>query len=305
MVFGAARSSVAYGACDVSVPRVHRLGQLESPSIWRLEFSEDPKKHVVLLTLQVHDRESFFERLASRVQRSANHNAFVFVHGYNVSFATAARRTAQISYDLGFDGAPVFFSWPSQGTLTGYIEDESNIEWAEVHLKEFLNDFFAKSTADHVYLIAHSMGNRGLVRALETVLAQKPSLRERLSEVILTAPDIDAEVFKRDMVPALVASGLSVTLYASSRDKALAASKKIHGYPRAGESGDSLVVVPGLETIDATEVDTNIVGHGYYAETRSVLADMYSLVRNGERPDHRFGLRRVDTASGRYWTFKR
>ena len=38
---------------------------------------------------------------------------FVFVHGFNVSFENALRRTAQIAYDLNFDGAPFLFSWPS------------------------------------------------------------------------------------------------------------------------------------------------------------------------------------------------
>ena len=47
-----------------------------------------------------------------------------------------------------------------------------------------------------------------------------------------------------------------VTLYASSSDEALALSKQVHGYPRAGESGDQLVVVPGIDTIDVSAVNT-------------------------------------------------
>lgn len=304
-MFGVGRSTLRYGICDVSIPRDHRMGELESPSIWKLEFREDPAKHLVLLSVLVQPKDKYFTDLAARVRASAQASAFLFVHGYNVTFEDASRRTAQISYDLGFDGAPVFYSWPSQGTRLGYTVDEQNIEWAQANLKGFLEDFFGRSDAQSVYLIAHSMGNRALTRAVASLLAEKPSLGQRLKEVILTAPDIDADVFKRDIAPALTKSGRPITLYASSEDLALVASKKVHGYPRAGDSGQGLVVVPGIETIDATGTDTSLLGHSYFAETRSVLSDIFYLVRNGQRAEQRFGLQRVDTQAGKYWVFKR
>lgn len=302
-IFGVHRSSLSYGTCDVSIPRDHRLGELESPSIWRLEFREDPSRHVVLLKTEKLPENKFFGDVSYRVLMSRQQSAFIFIHGYNVSFSEAAKRTAQINYDLGFDGAPVFYSWPSQGTAPAYMIDEQTIEWAEINLKRFLEEFFQQSAAQRVYLIAHSMGNRALTRAVSSLMADKPVLRERLKEVILTAPDIDADVFKNDIAPALTATGRPVTLYASSEDLALTASKKIHGYPRAGDSGDGLVILNGIETIDATSVDTSLVGHSYFAENRSVLSDIYYLVQDGKRADNRFGLRRVSTPTGPYWEF--
>lgn len=303
-MFGGGRSNITYGTCDVSIPRDHRMGELESPSVWRLEFREEPARHVVLLSISTAAKEQFFADVAARVRRSGKSNAFLFVHGYNVTFEDAARRTAQITYDLGFEGAPVFYSWPSQGTTAAYTVDEQNIEWAQANLRGFLDDFLTRSDAQNVYLIAHSMGNRALTRAVASLLTDKPALRKRLREVILTAPDIDAEVFKRDIAPALAATGRPVTLYASSEDLALVASKKVHGYPRAGDSGQGLVVIPGIETIDATQVDSSLLGHSYFAEARSVLADMFYLIRNGQRADQRFGLRSVDGQAGRHWEFK-
>ena len=44
----------------------------------------------------------------------------MFVHGFNVSFADAARRTAQIAYDLAF-GGPGALSWPYSATFTGRL----------------------------------------------------------------------------------------------------------------------------------------------------------------------------------------
>ena len=303
-MFGNDRGTLRFGYCEVSIPRGHRIGELESPSIWRLEFREDPDKHVVLLNTVIRSKDDFFEDLRVRVRDSVKSSAFLFVHGYNVTFEDAAKRTAQISYDLSFDGAPVFYSWPSQGMTPAYTIDEQNIEWAQSNLKNFLEDFFERSDAQNVYLIAHSMGNRALTRAVALLLTDKPIIRGRLKEVILAAPDIDAEVFKRDIVPALTKTDSPVTLYASSEDLALAASKQVHGYPRAGDSGQGLVVVSGIETIDATHVDTGLLGHSYFAETRSIIDDMYYLIRYSHRADQRFGLRRVDAQVGRYWEFK-
>jgi esterase/lipase superfamily enzyme len=304
-MFGVRRSNLTYGSCDVSIPRDHQMGELESPSILRLEFREDLSKHVVLLSTTISTKDEFFADMAARVRQSAKSSAFLFVHGYNVTFEDAARRTAQITYDLGFQGAPVFYSWPSQGTPSDYMVDEQNIEWAQTNLRNFLEDFFTRSNAQSVYLIAHSIGNRALTRAVASLLTDKPALRNRLKEVILTAPDIDAEVFKRDIAPALTATGRPITLYASSKDLALVASKKAHGYRRAGDSGQGLVVIPGIETIDATNVDTSLLGHSYFAETSSVLSDMFYLIQNDQRANQRFGLRGIDTNAGRYWEFKK
>jgi esterase/lipase superfamily enzyme len=76
---------------------------------------------------------------------------------------------------------------------------------------------------------------------------------------MLTAPDIDAEVFTL-LAQDTNRIGERVTLYASPEDKALRLSKQFHGYPRAGEA---IIVLPGVDTIDASAVDTSLVGHSY------------------------------------------
>ena len=303
--FGPQRGILSYGVCEVSIPRDHRIGVLETPSIWKLEFSENPEKHVVLLSTTVRSPDLFYQAVAQRVRLSKRKSAFVFVHGYNVTFEDAARRTAQMSYDLGFDGAPVFYSWPSQGVTHRYTVDEQNVEWAQANLRQFLGDFFARSGSTDVYLVAHSMGNRALTGALKTLLAERPTLKSRLKEIILTAPDIDAEVFRRDIAPALASNGRPVTLYASADDKALMLSKQVHGYPRAGDAGDGLVIVPGVETIDATGMDAGFLGHSYYGDNRSVISDIYYVMRDGKRANDRFGLVPRDISRGRYWVFKK
>ncbi|KAB8041555.1 alpha/beta hydrolase [Janthinobacterium aquaticum] len=308
--FSSARSGdvagpvISYGVCDISIPRDHRMGQLESPSLWRLELRENPARHVVLLTAEVQQRDQFFSSLAATIAASKRRSAFVFVPGYNVTFEDAARRTGQMAYDLGFDGAPVFYSWPSQGELADYTVDENNIDWSTPHLTAFLADFLQKTDAACIYLIAHSIGSRGLARAVAELHATEPALAQKITEIILTAPDIDADVFRHDIAPRLRSSGRPLTLYASSEDLALAASKAVHGHARAGDSGAGMLILPGMETVDATGVDTGFVKHAYFAEQRSTLSDIYYLIHNNARADQRF-LDAVDGPGGRYWTFRR
>ena len=113
---------------------------------------------------------------------------------------------------------------------------------------------------------------------------------------------MDADIFTK-AIAAIRALARRVTLYASTRDLALLASKKKNGtYPRAGDCGKKVVVTAGLDTIDASAVDTNFIGHFYYAENRSVLSDIFNLFDGGRDPDQRFGIREV-TAIPPYWRF--
>ena len=304
--FGIGRSNrVRYGVTEVSIPRDHRLGQLESPSIWRLEFEENPEKHVVLQKIQEVGKNEYFSEIKGRVAKSKESKAFVFVHGYNVTFEDAARRTAQMTYDLGFDGAPVFYSWPSQGRKRFYLKDEANIEWSERNIKQFLTDFLARSEAQNIYLIAHSMGNRGLTRAVSSLIQSNPQAKNRFKSIMLAAPDIDADVFKRDIAPHLLDAAQNVTLYVSSADRALNLSKTFHGHRRAGEAGDNVLIIDGIHTIDASQVKSSFLGHSYYAEARSIVSDIFAIIHTFKNPSERFALREIRHPNGRYWTFRK
>jgi esterase/lipase superfamily enzyme len=302
-VYGGDRGPLTFGVAAVSIPPGHQVGVVETPSIWRLEWCNDPDQFVVLLSVDEVDKNTFFEDVAARVKRSDRKSAFVFVHGYNVSFVDAARRTAQMTYDLGFGGAPVLYSWPSQASYASYKVDETNAEWARLDFKNFLKDFVAQSGAEHIYLIAHSMGTRVLTGALKELVLEDPGIRDKFDEIILAAPDIDADTFKRDIAPKILAGEGRTTLYASSGDYALMASKTFAGYPRAGDTADGVIIVPGVDTIDASAIRTDFVGHGYYGDSDTVLGDLRDLILEGKRPDKRSRLAPVTTDGGRYWTF--
>jgi esterase/lipase superfamily enzyme len=283
--FGGDRGELSYGRVSVSIPRGHSLGELESPAWWRMEVSQDPAKHIILQAVTPLDREATFAQIRQTVDRSKSRSAFVFVHGYNVGFEEAARRTAQLAYDLDFDGVPLFYSWPSDADILGYTRDEADVAWTATHLHEYLTEVVARSGAEHINIIAHSMGNRAVTQALMRLSCEGSG--PVFDQVLLTAPDIDTDIFMRDLAPVLPTLAKRVTLYSSSKDRALQASKKVHGYARAGDSGDGLVVIEGIDTVDASGIDTDLLGHGYYAESEPILKDFFALLRSGVLPGER------------------
>lgn len=280
VVYTGGRGELTRGICDVTVPDSHRRGQVERPSLLRFEFREDQQEHIVLTSaVELSDAE-FTKKLAQTVGQSPQSDLLVFIHGYNVKFEDAVQRTAQIAVDLPFEGVPVCYSWPSQGSLLGYSIDENNSEWTIPHLKQVLLELVRDSGAKSINVVAHSMGNRVMTAAMQQInqglAAGSPPPFDR---VVLAAPDVDADRFRRDLAPALLNVAQQVTLYASSSDQALIASKKVHGYPRAGEGGANLVIVPGIETIDVSGIDLSLLGHSYYADSQSLLRDLFGVVR--------------------------
>ncbi len=154
--FGSERGGLQTGFCYVSVPQHHATGEIEEPSLLRFEFRENPKKHLVLMQVEPTSRRGFGQLL--REETGSAKKAFVFVHGYNVAFKDAARRKAQLAHDLEFDGAPIFFSWPSHGELVRYSHDLNLNEQSRTHLERFLNTVASQSGAEEIFIIATAWG---------------------------------------------------------------------------------------------------------------------------------------------------
>jgi esterase/lipase superfamily enzyme len=208
----------------------------------------------------------------------------VFLHGYNVDFDEAAIRAAQIGFDLRVPGVTAFFSWPSCGTILGYPTDETCIEASEPFLAEFLTNFLSRSGAERVHLIVHSMGNRGLLRALQrltTSLSQQRGIP--FGQIILAAPDVDVGVFA-GLAHLYSLFGQRTTLYASPADRAIGVSRWLHGYHRAGLT-PPVTVVQGVDTIEVPRFNLfELLGHGYYAEAEGMLHDIFDLIRRNAPP---------------------
>ncbi len=93
-------ASNRYGTCDVSIPARHQFGELERPSLWRLEFRESEARHVLLKSVTPLEGDACLGQMRADLARTRSPDIFVFIHGYNVSFQEAAMRTAQMAFDL-------------------------------------------------------------------------------------------------------------------------------------------------------------------------------------------------------------
>jgi esterase/lipase superfamily enzyme len=294
---------IQFGYCDVAIPYDRKLGSLNASSLLRFLNTKSPEYWVTLLQLkQLEDERSFFELTKRELQRKQSKEIFVFVHGYNTSFEDAARRTGQLAYDLKWPGLAFFFSWPSRGEYQAYPADENTVEWAIPHLEHFLESTANRTNATAVNVIAHSMGNRLLVRALDS-MATRLGNKGVFTNIVLAAPDIDRDVFLQ-LAAAIEARGKKVTIYASSTDKALALSRTFHGgVPRLGDALPRLFTFPGMDSIDVSAVDSGLDGHSYFGDSDSVLTDLYYLLR-GQPADRRARLHRVLDIPGNAWIFQ-
>jgi esterase/lipase superfamily enzyme len=260
-------------------------------------------RHFVLERVHVLSADDWMSGPTTTSPASTKRRAMLFVHGYLNTFEDVALRAAQLAIDLDFQGHPFFFSWPSLGLLHAYTRDSNTADLAVVHLTEVI--LRLSGSFDEVYLVAHSMGARITAAALRNALATNPSIARAIREVVLAAPDIDAELFQRDVAPILRTAGLATTLYANSNDKALMASRQVWGAPRAGDSADGLVLSPGIESIDATHVDTDLLGHSTAFVSRPVITDLALLTSRGLRANERPGLERLANGRSVWWRFKR
>lgn len=305
-VYGNQRGDLEWGKCLVSIPHRHQPGLLETPSVVKFEFREDPDKHVILQSVVRLDQPAFYQQLIRANQASQSKDLFVFVHGFNVTFSDAARRTAQLAYDLPYSGTPVLFTWPSQGRpdLIAYTTDGTTADWAASDLENFLDGLLVEFGPERLNLVAHSMGNRVLTAAVRQ-LALKGRIQGKLREIVLAAPDVDASTFRRDLAQVLAKSASRVTLYASSNDEALKVSRGVNGAPRVGDTAEVLMLAPGIDTIDVSEVDSSLLGHTYYGSNVNVLADLFFLLTRNLPPEQRSWLAPQDREGMRYWVLKR
>jgi esterase/lipase superfamily enzyme len=306
------------GRALVTVPKAHQVPNVERPWTIRIPYTsvvlyqqeEDPKKHFTVQELKALSKEDLLALIRDRLSLSKNfeNQALVFVHGYNNAFDDALFRTAQIAYDLNYDGASFLYSWPSGAGISGYPYDRESAQQAEPYLKQFLEMVLNETGAKSVSIIAHSMGNQLLLQVLRGLDRSNPEVA-RINQIILAAPDVDRDSFEF-LATQIRGVGQGITLYASSNDIALGISRRFAGgVPRAGDvpAGLGPIVVGGVDTIDVSALSTEYLSlnHSSYAEKTGLLKDIELILRTGTRPPEiRLPLlERIAGGQGIYWRY--
>ncbi len=272
---------LTYGVCNVFIPESHKPGS--TGTAWwrrwiRLEADDSLRVHGI----HALPRDVFWAGLAHKLKTWWNpgqRNMFVLIHGFNVSFEEAAVRAAQVGYDLKVPGEMAFYSWPSHGSVPAYSADESTITASVPHIAQFLHELSERSGAERIHLFVHSMGNRGFLRALERLVAdRRPNLR--LGQVFFCAPDEDVRTFK-DAVNRYPHEFERRTLFVSPDDQAVFLSQWKHKHSRVGYV-PPVTVVDGVETIEVGGFGLLDLGHGYFASAKLVIEDIREAIETGK-----------------------
>lgn len=291
------RGTPRFGRCVVRFTPIPGLNTLSRQVPFHVA-NENPQ----VIGVKYSDRLSFFEQVARQATRTDSGSIALFVHGYNYGFARGCRMAAAMQRVLGDRASVLLFSWPSNGKLSDYLQDQADIEWAVPFLSNMIRELGQAVGPNNLNIVAHSLGTRGVMLALQR-LAGRSDVRPLAAQLILLAPDFDAQVFI-DVWPEMAPLTGRVTLYASENDTPLALSRRLHGHPRLGEGGKHLTVIPGIETIDVSSLGRyQITGHEYYHFHPRVAEDLAALLTGDTPAAQRGGLRSRNPQGPTYWEF--
>ena len=317
LAFGSDRArKLQLGEALITVPKVHEVPNVERPWVVKIPYfdvtlyaeKEDPKSHFTVKEIKALTKEELLAQVKARLgdAKLFKDQAVVFVHGYNTSFDNALYRTAQIAYDLDFDGATFVYSWPSGGAVASYTYDRESAQASVPYLREFLEMVVKQTGAKSVSIIAHSMGNQPLMDVLKDMRSSTPEGVE-ISQIVLAAPDVDADTFT-NLARTIKGLAKNVTLYVASNDRALIVSRNFWGSYRAGDVPPAgPLIIDGIDTIDVTaaSTDTFAINHSGYASNNKLLEDIGELMRTGLRPPEMRSLKpgKITGPGGDYWRF--
>ncbi len=237
----------------------------------------------------------------------------LFVHGYNVDWADAARRYAQVCKDIfkpseGL-GICVLFTWPSNGLVSGYLPDRKDARRSGDQLAEVLNalyDHLVKKQLEtneerrcraKTSIIAHSMGNYVLQHAMQHCWTRnnQPLLVSLINQLVMVGADVDNDLFSAGESidgsdgDAIANLTYRVTSLFTGRDPILgvSAGMKHFGKRRLGRSGlDQTKPIPdNVWDVDCSSLiaaNANNI-HSAYFEQPKVVTLMRELLRGVDR----------------------
>ncbi|NDV23919.1 alpha/beta hydrolase [Desulfovibrio sp. JC022] len=275
--FGDEQGKLSWGACSVTIPYDKEIKDLQKSHFTMTSYGLSPACGYKITDIRQLPLRSFGTTLPKRLDGNPDNSALIFVHGFNNSFEEAAVLTARMSYQLQYQGAPLFFSWPAQGDKLDYLEDEQRADHTVPQLTEFLKEVAEKSTAENIYLIGSSMGCEPLCEALADLNLSSEDM-DRIKELILITPDINRNKFAEKIFPKLHNTRARITVYTSSRDDKLALAHKQRNGVRLGDVVNN-ADLPGIDFVDASAIDSSLDGKPRFVKQTSIYNDISNIVK--------------------------
>ena len=264
------------------------------------------------------DAQAFVGHLDELLQRGANRDLLIYVHGANTDFDRAAAQAAQFQHFLGRDAVVMVFSWPSAGTMLRYGRDVRTARRTVPAFARALELLSVYTHAANVNVLAYSAGamiaSPGLARAAADA---GDSGRLRLGEIYYAAPDIDFPAFV-DNLPRYEDQVRRVTVAVNMGDRALSFAQWLHRVSRAGrpnladigpEETEWLVAATGREELDVIAVMPEVLpglpasSHSFWYDHPWVSSDvLLKLLYHAPPPARGLDPNRMANALA-FWTF--
>ena len=295
-------TSLKFGYFNTRIEPTLGLGMIIDPSKWFLN------EEIRILDVQAQEKAAFLEQLRQQVQASPNRSLLLVVHGFREAFPSALRKTAFLAHVLDINTPVLVFDWPGdQGSsLRGYRRARGVAEESGAELARTLELIIDEVRPDRLWLLANSMGGQVVADAF-SLLHQDADFADSQTEienVVLTAPDVDHEVFNNRFKQDILDLAQNVTVYVSSNDRALLVSRFINRGLRLGEStldpGNpgqvqqagqfSELLEPGsdrLVLVDVTPVNRTRNFHNFSLETPEFFDDLFLRFTGTDTPESR------------------
>ncbi len=298
VMFGGARGrGFDFADIVVSIPpeEARKAGEVQWPS----RPPGDPAHDFVTLRADRMDLAQARAEFNKRVAKTPGHKVLIFVHGYNTRFEEAVYRFAQIVHDAHVDVAPVLFTWPSGGNAIDYVYDRDSAMYSRDALETLLQKLSDNPNVGSISILAHSMGNYLTVEALRQMAIRDRGLPTKIRDVMLASPDIDVDVFRRQIAEIdAVPRGTQFTLFVSRDDKALGLSSflardttRLGALDPTKEPYFSMLEKARVNVVDLTSLASNDVANHSKFATGEVVAAIGERLSEGQTlTDARQGL---------------
>jgi esterase/lipase superfamily enzyme len=311
VMFGGERThGLRFADIAVSIPpdSARQIGEIQ----WPAHPPGDPAVNFVTRRAEILDLKEAKSDFDRRLAQSKTKHVLVFVHGYNTRFEEAVYRFAQIVHDSGADVVPVLYTWPSRGQALSYFYDRESANYGRDGLEAVLQALVDDKGVRDIAILAHSLGNFVAVEALRQMAIRERGLPAKITDMMLASPDIDVDVFRRQIAE-IEHDDKSppITLFVSQDDKALSLSRFIAGdEPRLGAVDPTaspyreILEKARVHVVDLTQVNADDrFNHEKFA-TSEVVRAIGNRIASGQRLEdgkaslgETFGAIAINTAS--------
>lgn len=284
--------AISFDSIEVSIPpdRSRNIGEIQ----WPKRVQANPEREFAVLDVRkVASERQVLEWF--RGNRNSKRQAVIFVHGFNNTYADAVFRFAQLKHDAGITAAPILFTWPSRGSVFDYLYDKESANYSRGALEDLIIQAAKSSDTGEITIVAHSMGTWLAMEALRGVAMREGGVPAKVKDVILASPDIDVDVFRRQMIemgPRLP----HFTIFVSTGDKALAMSRWLSGGINRVGGADPTPYTDTLKRLGITVINTSgleskdALGHNAFAGSPDIVGLLGRQVAGQSLQSNKTGL---------------